>query len=80
MARADDLALLRQRLLEEIATAEGRDLAPLVRELRLVLTELDDVSRGEGVSVVDQLARRRKARLADAKGGQLPAVRDERGR
>ncbi|MDX2705813.1 hypothetical protein PV350_23555 [Streptomyces sp. PA03-6a] len=79
MARADDLAMMRERLVQEIATAEGRDLAPLVRELRMVLTELDDVSRGEGVSVVDELGLVRQARRADAQGGEPPAVRHQRG-
>lgn len=79
MARVEDLAMLRERLISEIAGAEGKDLAPLARELRMVLAELDDLDRGEGVSVVDQLARKRQARRADAQGGELPAVGDERG-
>jgi hypothetical protein len=79
MARVEDLAMLRERLIGEIAGAEGKDLAPLARELRMVLAELDDLDRGEGVSVVDDLARKRQARRADAQGGEVPAVGDERG-
>lgn len=79
MARVDDLTMLRSKLIEEIAGADGKDVASLSRELRMVLTELDDLNSGAEVSVVDDLARKRQARRADAQGGEVPAVGDDCG-
>lgn len=58
---------LRDRLIEEVGTAEGRDLAPLAKELRAVMTELESLPTGKG-STVDDLAQRRAARRAEAAG------------
>jgi hypothetical protein len=73
-------------LVTEMKTADKREKVALSRELRGVLAdlrELDIETRGaptpvpptpEEVSQVDQLAARRKARLADAAGGDVAPV------
>lgn len=69
MDRRATLGDLRQRLSAALDTADDpRDLATLSKELRAVVAELDTLPGGEEVDDVDDLAARRKARLANAAG------------
>ena len=69
MDRRGTLTDLRQRLSDALDLADDpRDLATLSKELRAVVAELDQLPGGEEVDDVDDLAARRKARLADAAG------------
>lgn len=69
MDRRATLSDLRKRLTDAFEVAEDpRDLATLSKELRAVLAELDSLPGGEEVDDVDDLAARRKARLANAAG------------
>jgi hypothetical protein len=60
------LLALRDRLADELATAEGAAVASLSRQLVNVLNELDGIKVPE-VSARDDLASRRTARRAAAK-------------
>lgn len=61
------LELLQARLLEELGSETGKDLAPLAKELRAVTAELETLPTGE-VSTVDDLAKRRADRRSAASG------------
>lgn len=67
--RRSALEAIRDRLAEELAGADGKDAAPLARELRATLAELESLPGGKEVSAVDDLSARRAARRADAAGG-----------
>jgi hypothetical protein len=73
----DRLSLLREardRIVDELRTAEGATAAALSRELRALLLEIDQIpGSGEVTSldvladgITDELAQRRKDRLAGA--------------
>jgi hypothetical protein len=64
------LTALRDRLADEAELAEGRDLAPLAKQLAEVIRELDALPLGKEASTSDALAARRAARLA---GGSASA-------
>lgn len=61
------LVALRDRLAAACVDAEPRELAPLARQLALVLRELDGLTVPKG-SVVDDLRARRVARVANSSG------------
>ena len=67
VSRIKLLEAARDRLAEEVADCEARELPAIVRELRLVTAELaalagDDDQKNGGT--VDDLAKRRRARRA----------------
>jgi hypothetical protein len=66
--RRPALEALRDRLAEELVTAFGRDVAPIARELRATLADLEAIPGGREESPVDDLAARRKARRDKAAG------------
>jgi hypothetical protein len=66
--RRRSLEAIRDRLAAELQDAEGRDVAPISKELRAVIDQLDRIPGGKEVSKRDELAARRARRLADAKG------------
>lgn len=63
------LEAVRDRLAEELAGAKGKDAAPLAKELRATLAELESLPGGKEVSPLDDLSARRAARRANAQGG-----------
>ena len=67
--RLADLEDLRRRLLVTLDSVEGRDVAPVVRELRQVVREIDEIRklRPQEGSRTDDLGKRRAARVAAAK-------------
>lgn len=65
--RAAVLRLLQLRLLDELDSTTGKDIAPISRELRAVQAELESLPAGQE-STVDDLAKRRAARRAEATG------------
>ncbi len=65
--RRDRLTALRDRLEAAISTCEPRELAPLAKQYRDTLLELDTMPAKEA-SRVDDLASRRAARRATAAG------------
>lgn len=74
--RRKSLEVIRDRVASELASAGGRDVAVLAKELREVIRELDALP-GAGMetpldriagSVSDDLEQRRAARRADATG------------
>jgi molecular chaperone GrpE (heat shock protein) len=65
--RRRSLEAIRDRLATELQDAEGRDVAPIAKELRAVIDQLDRSPGGKEVSKRDELAARRARRLADAK-------------
>lgn len=67
MDRHAVLVLLQRRLLEELDSETGKDIAPIARELRAVQAELESLPTGQE-STVDDLAKRRAARRAEATG------------
>jgi hypothetical protein len=62
------LEAIRDRLAGELSDAVGRDVAPVAKELRTVIAEIERLPGGERVSKVDELAARRARRIADAQG------------
>jgi len=74
--RRQSLVAIRDRLAAELTTAEGSAVATLAKELRAVLAEIDNLP-AVGVSKVDQLAARRKARVAG--GASRSRSRQQRG-
>jgi hypothetical protein len=67
MPRRDVLDLVQRRLLEELDSVVGKDVAPIAKTLAEVSRELESLPTGE-VSSVDDLARKRAARRAEAAG------------
>lgn len=65
------LEALRDKLAIEVDAANGREVAPLAKQLADVLERLEALPRTEG-SRVDELARRRAERLPGAAVSQLP--------
>lgn len=71
VTRREDLALLREVLLDALDSADHRDLAALSRELRIVTAELEaDEGEQKGVSPFDELA----ARRAGVSGAEDPSA------
>ena len=66
-SRKSDLEALRDRLKAEAAEAVGKDLAPLSRDLRAVLAELEQIPDAEGTAPADELLRKRQERRRQAK-------------
>lgn len=64
--RVDDLSAARERLFASLAVADVRELPGIVRELRAVLAELDELAPPEKGNAVDDLAARRAARRQSA--------------
>lgn len=65
MTDIDRLATLREiaeKLTLELHAEEGKDVAPLARELRATLKEISELSGEREASPVDDLAARREAR------------------
>lgn len=62
------LEAIRDRLAAELAAAEGRDVAPIARELRAVLGELQGLPSKREESPVDDLAEKRNERRRKAAG------------
>ena len=67
MDRRAMLEHLQQRLLGDLEECETREAAAISKELRAVTAELEALPTGE-VSSVDDLARKRAARRAEAAG------------
>jgi len=65
------LEALRDRLAAEIEEADGKELAPLAKQLSDVLHRIESLPRKEA-SRVDDLARRRADRLPGASVSSLP--------
>ena len=73
--RREALQAIRERLAGELVLAEGRDVAPIARQLAEVIREIDSLPLPEGVSTLDEL-RQRTARLTapeDMPRTELPA-------
>lgn len=62
------LEAIRDRLADELMTASGREVASVAKELRETIRELDSLPLPEGVSGVDQLAKKRASRRRKASG------------
>lgn len=65
--RRELLTWLESRLIEEIDSTTGKDVAPMAKVLAEVARELESLPGAE-VSSVDDLARKRAARRAEAAG------------
>jgi len=72
--RADRLASDRDRLEAAMDEALPKELAPLVREHRMVLAELAALSGPKKGSTRDQLAEKRAARKAGSSGSAAAEV------
>lgn len=68
MIRRELLETLRKRLMDELDSCEGRDLAPLSRELRAIAVELDALPVPQSTAPADEIARRREDRRKKAAG------------
>lgn len=74
--RRTSLEAIRDRVAQELAGAEGRDVAALAKTLADIIREIDALPTAERVTpldklagaVTDDLAARRAARVADAAG------------
>lgn len=66
--RRQALEAIRDRLAAELVEAEGRDVAPIARELRATLTDIEDLPSKREESPVDDLAEQRQKRRAKASG------------
>jgi len=64
--RRQGLEALRGVLARSIEDAEPREVAALARQLALVLKELDELPAEKGASTFDDLASRRRDRIAKA--------------
>ena len=64
--RADDLELLREKLLRSLGSAEPKELASISKELRAVNAELDMLAPpvNAGKKLTDELKARRARRTA----------------
>ncbi len=81
LTRVERLAILRERLERQLPdVSDGSKLAALSREYRTVLAELERLGAGKAASTVDDIARKRAARIAKAKGAASPSVRPGDGR
>lgn len=67
-SRREALEAIRDKLATELESAEGKDAAPIAKELRAALQELDSLTDGGEASAVDDLTSRRQARRAEATG------------
>lgn len=67
--RRASLEAIRDKLARELQVARGRATPAIARELRATLAEIDALPGGKEVDPVDELARRRADRIADAQGG-----------
>jgi hypothetical protein len=76
--RLASLRAVRDKLAGELEQAPGREAAPLAKELRAVLAEIDSMAPPEEGSRFDELAARRANRLADAEDS--PGAGRKRGR
>lgn len=67
-SRRTALEALRAKLAEACLLAEPRELAPLARQLQIVLESLEalTVVKGSGVPFLDQLSAKRAARESDS--------------
>lgn len=66
--RRSALEAIRDRLAAELMVAGGREVASVAKELRETIRELDSLPLPEGVSGVDQLAKKRATRRRKAAG------------
>lgn len=73
-SRREALEAIRDRLATALQDAEGRDAAPLAKELRAVIAELDSMPTAAEVSPVADLRARIAARKQAAKSPKSPAV------
>lgn len=67
MERRAVLELIQRRLLEEFDSTSGKDAAVISKEMRAVTVELESLPSAKE-STVDDLAKRRAARRAEAAG------------
>lgn len=65
--RRRGLEALRAVLAASIECCEPREVAPLARQLQLVMKDLDELPAVKEVSFIDSLAARRADRIAEAK-------------
>jgi hypothetical protein len=68
-ARAEVLRAAQFELAAAIRAAEPGQIAPLVRELRAVVGELDSLAGPAEASPLDEVKKRREARRAHPAGG-----------
>ena len=74
--RRTSLEALRALLAVSLVDAEPGQRAPLAKQLRDTLAELDALPDGKEVSTSDDLASRRSARRSAAKSAAHPAASD----
>jgi hypothetical protein len=67
------LIAIRDTLAVQLAGAEGKDAAPLARELRAVLLELRRLGAGKQESALDEIAARRSKRRAARPAAAAPS-------
>jgi hypothetical protein len=67
-SRRQILETLRDQLIDECSQAVGKDLAPLARELRQVVAELDGIPDATAKAPTDEIAARRDERRRKAAG------------
>jgi hypothetical protein len=60
--RRESLRAIRDRLADELQHAEGRDVAPIAKQLTEVIREIDALPNAAEVSEVADLAKRRESR------------------
>ncbi|KPC73040.1 hypothetical protein ADL26_13805, partial [Thermoactinomyces vulgaris] len=72
--RRKALEAMRDSLADRFDAAEGRDAATISKELREVMRELEELPTGKEVSTSDELAAKRKARIAAATAAERPAA------
>ena len=77
--RIADLRALRQKLVAASDAAQPNEIAPIARQLVLVLRELDELDPTEEGSVADDLAARRAARIAGTNAAGASAAGGKRG-
>lgn len=67
-SRREILETLRDQLVDECGQAVGKDLAPLARELRQTLAELDGIPSAKAEAPADEIGQRREERRRKAAG------------
>ncbi|WP_435111886.1 hypothetical protein [Nocardiopsis synnemataformans] len=77
--RRRSLEALRDRIGAALDAAEPNEVAPLSRQLMMVLREIDELPDADRRDSVDDLAARRAARRADAARAREPAADEQRG-